>query len=590
MKKFVSLRTKLIRLMAVAIMIPFVVSNFIIYNQIKERFERNSQTYIEQLLLQVKTNLEYYIMEMDRLTMAPLYDQEILKILKNHSDTHFPGKVVFFTSEESFKMSLFSTSLNYARADIGSIRLFSNDGLIYNNYEYTRYNKWTKESSPWMKQADEANGGLVIIPPHIPDYFSKEEPRTVVSVARNIMEPYTSNKLGVMKIDLTEEGLRKILYPAGMVYENRFFIFDENNHMIFPLQSEFKIPPSDGRVSIEGEEYLLLQNFSEYTKLKIYSIVPYNSIKKDASEITSVTIIISIISLIAAYFFSIMFSRKLIDPLKYLEDRIRDVRKGNFNVKLDIASNDEIGEVSEGFNRMTEEINRLVKEVYQVRLQEREAEIISLQSQINPHFLYNTLETINMMALKNKQLELSDTVSTLGRLLRYTVSKQEKPVKLKSEIMFVENYLSIQALRKKDRFTTQIKVDMALEDCMVPKLILQPFVENIIEHAINAGTVQIRISAMVQWDDLIIIVQDNGTGFTENKIKEIEDKMYSKRESSDETEQFGKMRKGVALRNVHQRINLLYGDPYGVYIDKAVLHGATFFLRLPMIYEVQEDV
>ncbi len=500
MKKFVSLRTKLTRLMAIAIIIPFVISNFIIYDKITKRFESRSHTDIKQLLLQVKANLEYYIMEMDRLTVAPLYDPEILKILKNHSKADNTGKIAFFTSEESLKMNFFITSLNYARTEIGSIRLFSNDGLIYNNYEYSKDNKWTMENSAWMNVIDEADGGLVIIPPHIPEYKTKDS-KMVVSVARNILEPYTHKKLGVMKIDLTEDELRNILYPEGMIFENRFYVVDRKGNMIFPFNSSTKLPQNTGRVIIDKEKFLLLDDFSEYTGFNIYSMVPYRSITKDAKEIISVAFKVSVISLIFASFFTVLFSKNLIKPLKHLGDRIKDVRKGNFDVKLDIQSNDEVGEVSEGFNRMTEEINRLVKEVYQVRLQEREAEIISLQSQINPHFLYNTLEIINMMALKNKQLEISDTVTTLGRLLRYTVSKQEKPVKLSSEIMFVENYLSIQTLRKKNKFISSIKIDPKLRDCLVPKLILQPFVENIIEHAESGGQLHIRINSMVQWGD-----------------------------------------------------------------------------------------
>lgn len=589
MKKFESLRKKLIRFMSLTIIVHFVISNFIIYNEIIKRFETRSYTDIEQLLLQVKANLEYYVMEMDRLTVAPLYDAEILRILKNHSREDKTDEVVFFTSEESLKMSFFITSLNYARTEIGSIRLFSNDGLIFNNYEYSHNNKWTAEDSLWMQQVDEAKGGLVLIPPHIPEYLS-DKPKVVVSVARNIMEPYTYKKLGVMKIDLTEEEFRKILYPAGMIYENRFYIFDNNENMIFPLASDGGFPQSEGRVVIDGEESLLLSDFSGYTGLKIYSRVPYRSIVKEAREVSAIIFYISVITLISACFFAVLFSKRLIDPLKLLKDKIRDVRKGNFDVKLDIHTNDEVGEVTEGFNSMIGEINRLVREVYQVRLRERESEIISLQSQINPHFLYNTLEIINMMALKSKEFVISDTVTKLGKLLRYTVSKQEKPVKLESEILFIENYLSIQALRLKNRFTSTIKIGAAHKGCLVPKLILQPFVENIIEHAASDGSLHIRISAMVQWGDLIIIVNDNGTGFTEEKAREIEEKMYSKGEYSEEIEQFGKTRKGFALRNVHQRLYLLYGEPYGVYIDKAVARGATFLLRLPMISEVQEGV
>jgi len=588
MKNFFSLRTKLLILLAISIVVPFLIYTTIIYTETNKRFARISDNYINQLLQQVITNLDNSIQEMGRLTMAPLFSQEILNILKKHSARPTDDSLVFLTSDESLKLSFFISSLNYDETEIGSIRIFTNDGLIYNNYEYASDNKWTAENNPWMKLVDIADGELVILPPHTPSYFSKEN-KVIVSVCRIIRDQYTMTKLGVIKIDLTEDDLKSLLYPAGLVYENRFYIFDHQETMIFPMQGKADLKLSKGRVVVEGVEYYADSLASSENDLIVYSLTPYASLTKDASEITKTIVRISLILLLIACFSAIYYSNRLIEPLKYLENKIREVRKGNFNVNLDIRSNDEIGVVTDCFNKAIEEINRLVKEVYQVKLQEKEAEIIALESQINPHFLYNTLESINMMALQKKQINISDTVTMLGKMLRYTVSKQVNPVRLRSEIMFVDHYLKIQALRQRGKFDVQINVDASLEDCLVPKLILQPFVENIIEHAIKEKPVQIRISAKAQDDDLVVMIQDDGEGMPEERILAVEEQMYSEKVHSCEFDEFDKLRKGHALRNVHQRIYLRYGKPYGILIDRQAVVGATFFLRLPLVLEETEN-
>ena len=200
---------------------------------------------------------------------------------------------------------------------------------------------------------------------------------------------------------------------------------------------------------------------------------------------------------------------------------------GTFNIRADIQTHDEIGQLTERFNTMVEEINKLVKEVYEVRLQEREAELIALQSQINPHFLYNTLETINMMALDKKDTKLSDIVTSLGRLLRYTVDKQEKPVSLKDEMVFVESYIQIQSFRMGDKLNMEMYIDPSFESCQVPKLILQPFIENVIEHAVDTNPVTVKLRVSVQEDDLILTIQDNGLGMDDKTISFLEEHMYA---------------------------------------------------------------
>ena len=258
------------------------------------------------------------------------------------------------------------------------------------------------------------------------------------------------------------------------------------------------------------------------------------------------------------------------------------VQSGAFNVKAEVATQDEIGQLSISFNNMVDELNRLVREVYETQLREREAELSALQSQMNPHFLYNTLESINMLALHNDQLQISDIVTSLGKLLRYTVEKADRPVTLKDELLFVEHYMQIQSFRLKNRLHADIDIEPSFEDCLVPKLTLQPLIENVIEHAMAGGTVTVRLTAHFLDDDLVIRVKDNGVGLTDAKMWEIERRMNEKNHWQEENNSFGQRRRGFGLRNVHQRLKLLYGDGYGLFIERHADAGACFFIRIPL--------
>src|SRR5690606_27649838 len=149
----------------------------------------------------------------------------------------------------------------------------------------------------------------------------------------------------------------------------------------------------------------------------------------------------------------------LVRPIAHLHAKMRQVQRGLFNERAVVTTHDEIGQLTEGFNTMIGEIERLVREVYETRRREREAELSALQSQIHPHFLYNTLEMMTMLALQGNRTQLSDIVTNLGKLLRYTVDRQEQKVYLQDEVRFVEAYLQIQGMRLGSRLAAEIRID-----------------------------------------------------------------------------------------------------------------------------------
>jgi len=310
-------------------------------------------------------------------------------------------------------------------------------------------------------------------------------------------------------------------------------------------------------------------------------------LRKNAANLTKFTLLISLISLSVAYLLAVWASTRLIRPLMELRRKMKEVQSGSFSVRAKVSTRDEIGFVTESFNRMVSQLERLVKEVYEVRIREKEAQLSALQSQMNPHFLYNTLESISMLAIHNDQLYLSSTVANLGKLLRYTVDNRQTKVLLQDEIRFVQAYIQIQTMRLGDKFKTEIYVDPSLQIALIPKLLIQPLIENAIEHGMGEQPMSIRIHADVDGNRLRLIIEDNGKGMSETTARSVISHMKSGLNDLTQ-ESFGMKRKGYALRNSHQRIRLLYGNQFGIQINNRLSAGVRFTITIPLEWRLDE--
>jgi two-component system sensor histidine kinase YesM len=575
---FLPLRSKFLILFVLLITVPYCISGVFTYRKYSADVDRNTRDSTLKIMEQMNLNLDRYVKEIDRLTQAPLYDQDVLGILLHHGGGYNPN--LYLPIEEYGKINLFLSSFTSDRTEIKGIMIFTNDGGLFSSSVNSIKSYWNSAHNEWMNEVRQLGGGLAIIPPHAADYYW--QPLEVVSIARVIVHPESRIPLGIIKVDLTMEGFQRVLSVVDFTPNSRFFIYNRNKVLIYPFEYSQNTKWDFDRVTHDTPDNIVSTDFSDYSKLSLVGHIPLADLRRDAQELTNFTVVVSIISLIAAYGIAVLISNGLVKPIRHLQSRMKLVQSGSFQVKASVSTHDEIGQLSAAFNTMVDELNRLVREVYETRIREREAELSALQSQINPHFLYNTLESVNMLALHGQQLQISDIVTSLGKLLRYTVEKMERPVTLKDELLFVEHYLQIQSFRLKNRLHAVIDIEPSFEDCLVPKLILQPLIENVIEHALKKDAVTIRLTAYFQNDDLVIKVNDDGIGLTGEQIQEIETQINSKNPGLSEQPHFDKVNKGYGLRNVHQRLRILYGDNYGLFIDKEVSEGSSFMLKLPV--------
>lgn len=571
-----SIRTKMILLLCLLITVPFMVSGVLAYERYTDNVEADARSYSQQISNQLAINLDRYVKDIDRITLGLFYDSTVMGILRDHNET--PSPAAYLTTEERSSMSQYMSSLVIDQTEIQGIFIFANDGSLFSNLNETVRARWSADNEPWMQQAKEREGALTIIPPARMNYYL-QEPGAVLSITRQIIDPLMNQGIGYIKVDLSSRGMDAILSTVSLNNQGEIFILNPEGQVLYPFE------PSDRQLEVIGseaalEQYMVARSISEYAGLEVMGLIPHEELTRGPREVIRFTAYISIASLIVAYVSAIFTSGRLVGPIRYLQMKMRLVESGNLSEQARVLTSDEIGQLTESFNRMVQQLDRTVKEVYEVRIKENEAQLAALQSQMNPHFLYNTLESIRMHAVKEDHEELSAVIVSLGELLRYTIDKHERQVSLGSELEFLEHYLEVQSFRLEDRLLPEVRIDLSHESCLVPKLILQPLVENAIEHGLGEHPLRILVTSHMDEEDLILRVEDDGRGMSDERIRSVERGLMS-------TESDSTKKRGFALRNIHQRLKLLYGTTAGISFEKDRACGTSVTIKIPIRWEEQ---
>lgn len=373
------------------------------------------------------------------------------------------------------------------------------------------------------------------------------------------------------------------LYEKSIPDGSHYFVLDPNNRIVAGSENGtitqvysddwVREVQRDGsgtrRIKLDGVNTIVCFDRSQVTGWLSVVLTPESTLAGSLvpfirTSITLIAVIMGIVSLLFAYF----ISGRITNPIKKLLGAMRSVGEGDFQTQVAVSTNDEFGILLQRFNRMNDRIRLLVSENYEIKLKEQEAEIQALNLQMNPHFLYNTLNVMNWTAIENDQKELSKMLVCLSNMLHYTSRKEWGAVHLSEEIEWMKNYFYIMSVRFEDKFTVSYEIDSAVYPYKLPRLLFQPFVENAILHGfdqIESGG-RIRIRGWIEEGVRHFEIADNGRGMSSDTIHAI---LY--RESSS-----------VGIKNTIARIRMTYGEAYGIAIDSAPGAGTRVTVRLPL--------
>lgn len=377
-------------------------------------------------------------------------------------------------------------------------------------------------------------------------------------------------------------------YAGSLDREGARLMVRSRDEWVFPYEVDESYaqladrqPAPEGYEVIElaGKRYFLTRLPSAYMNWDYMILIPYDAIFQTIVTVKRLVAILFVLLFgLAAYLF-LRFSKAIIAPIESLNSKMKRVQLGHVEVEEDSSfddmSFDEAGQMHRNFRVMLQRIRELMDENLHKQRTIHEAEFKALQAQINPHFLYNTLESINWLAKVSGQMQISSMVESLGYLLRRTINNKHPMVTLSEELEIVQHYLTIQGMRFEERLACEIEVPQALYHCQLPKLTLQPLVENAIIHALEQmlAPCLIRIEAQVESGQLIIRVADNGPGISTEMLKQWRTGGSSGKGS------------GIGLRNIDERIRLIHGDAYGLSVNISASGGTIVTLALPYGWE-----
>ena len=546
-------RHKLTLLLVVTALVPMTVLALYGHSRQSAMVRGSDMEDMQSIIKQTKESIDSQTAVYNSLLNYLTYSPDIAEIIKEKSIDNYTA----YEKYNQIADPLLSVPKSYHDA-INRIQLFAESIQVEHEYTLVPLAKMQEEWWSSELQDDVRIQWLV-------NLEHKE-----VAAVRMIYDEQTLDAAICIVLDYD-----KIFQPLTNILnkENGGMVTDEAGRILYNKSDleDVKLEKSDDRDTalekIDQEcDYTMAEseennwNFYLYKSQRTIS----GSVRRLLLEEMLLMAVCCLITLALGLSFSRIFTRKIEELTRNMDQ----VNHGSREVTVSSDSEDEVGILINSFRRMMDEINRLIDEVYVNKIALKEYELKALQAQINPHFLYNTLSMMNWMAIRSGQMEISKVTLALSTFYRTALSKGEDMVTVETCIRNMEAYLEIQLTMHDHNFTVEWETDPDIKNEKMPKLLLQPVVENAIEHGIDEkeeGDKKLFLSFKGQGDDVEIIVRDNGTGMEQEKAETL----------------VTYQAKGYGLKNVNDRIRLLYGESYGIQIYSAPGEGTNVIMRFP---------
>ncbi len=446
-----------------------------------------------------------------------------------------------------------------------------------------------KEYSVLWSSADKAKNNVswqgVQAPLDVIAGTSTRHGEYVIRAVQGIRESPDGPLHAMLILELKAQEFDNLLFSnrASLSYQYRM-IFDQNMRLMAAnrrfddetLDEIIKVFNRGDRrftVSTPHADFYVQGQYDGLTGWAVVSAQEVMSTFPSSQELIRLIIQFVIVSSLLVSVSVVTLSWTITRPVRSLSKAMKSFEQGDYSVRLNPKGSDEMGQLMQSFNYMADEIDLLINQVLGVTLAQREAEIMALEAQINPHFLYNTLDSIQWMLIKENQFEIAQVVVSLGKIFRYSIDRDKRLVPLVNEAEYAQHYLNIQKYRLDERLMYNISLQQDLYAYLVPRLILQPLIENAILHGSDdAAAISVDVAARREGDSLVIEVRDYGKGMSEEKLAQVKDMIESDHPSSH-----------LGLRNVHRRLRLQFGEPYGLTIESGDDAGCSVTLRVPLI-------
>ncbi|MCX8128674.1 MAG: histidine kinase [Clostridia bacterium] len=587
------LQYELILAFCTIIIIPLIFVVFIHSKQISKTTEAQFVQFMQQVTDQMNKNIEKSIRDIDRMQFFYIYDTDLLKIIKRKK----PSKEAYDKEyyDNNFKITNYMNTAMAINENIMSVFVHTAEGYEYGVPDFA------PETNPFIEQkakleAHAHNAPRDLFMMLIGHYNYVSSVKDVITIGRACHDPYTHKYLGYIATNISYRIFEKLFENINS--DNRMSVFVHNGSKILYHSEKNNVKEEDlkevinltfeknsvFKSEITGSKYLLVSSYSDYAGLTVVEYVPMTLINQSAAKNSGDYWKVTLLIVALAIVLSANIAYRISKPVSKLEKAMAAFKKSKeFNTIINKANTRELWSLTESYNATVKAAKEWLEKEQQYLKNKRKLELLTLELQINPHFLYNTLGLISSKAYTNEQPEIVEVTKNLSELLRFNL-KEKQMITLEEELEQVKRYIQIQKLGLSQEFIVVFDVDSRFNSQKILKATIQPLIENIIVHGFgkNHKYGLLKISAVEEDGDLIIAVTDNGTGMDEIQVKEINSQLRQPIDSYLLSEE----KKHIGLKNVHYRIWQQFGEKYGLSIESIKNIGTTAYIRIPL--EVEE--
>lgn len=576
--KFSSIQSVIFATVAVLVLSAVVIVTGVSMKFTNTSIFENSSEYTHTIIQQMNQNINSYIDYMENIAYLISSNEDV-------QDYLFDEKI---DNEGRYRILNQLQTILDSRSDIRNVGIISKNGrMLINDGSKSVNQDLDLNTQEWYATALEKPNGPILTSSHVQHIISGERP-WVITLSRGIRDRSGSGeKEGVFFIDLNYSAISELCDQSTVGTKGYAFILDAKGNIVYHPQQQQLYN------ELQTENISLIMDTDEDTVLtgtgndgKLYSIsrsektgwtvVDCTNVKELLSksrQAQSVYVLTAIILVIVALLFSRFMARSITLPIQKLRDSMKKVQEGDFSVSdVVVDSKNEIGSLTKSFDVMTHRIHELMEQNVHEQEEKRKSELKALQSQINPHFLYNTLDSIIWMAEGKKNEEVVLMTASLARLLRQSISNEDEVVPIANEVEYARGYLTIQKMRYKDKLEFQIEVDSSILYIPLIKLVLQPIIENAIYHGLKYKESKglLIVKGFMKDGNAVLQVIDDGVGMDEETLAHIYDKHKVNYHSN-----------GVGVYNVQKRLKLYYGEDYGITYTSELGKGTTATITIP---------
>lgn len=563
-----------------------LICGYLFLSSAYAKLNRNHfDTLIQQLSNTLQADIKYAVNTLDISTKYPLSptviqyrDDPLWQYLLEPERRQ--KNIVDFNQE--FKNISAQTLFQFPALD--SLILLDTDGhiLAYSHSGVSIWNLLPENSYSWLDKVCQANGKLVLL--------SQSEANEIVGNSNNLLYGVrvlsSISNLEPVCVTLNSMHLNDLSasFHVQKLYDNQYFaLFNSDGNIIYQNGSIPKdfihrntlfLRNDIRNLNIKDMDYTLHTHYDSSSGTYLVIQTPTKELYRNSFTFYLLFGLLIPFIIISNLIFFGNVTMRIAKPLDRLVSASKKIGKGNFSERIPSTSQDELGYVTDSFNLMSEQVETLINEVYIRKMAEQDLELQMLRSQINPHFLYNTLESMRMSAYTKGYLEHAEMCRLLAKILRYGVATENHLVTVGEELVHLQDYVNLLEYRFHDQIKVQIQIAPDMSDLTIIKLLLQPLVENCINHGIiNMDTVGcIQVWGYLEKDCIIFNVSDNGSGMDADTLYLLNGYLNNENQSFT----------SIGLKNIHRRIKLYYGDDYGLSIESRQGMGTSVTIRLPL--------